>query len=162
MNTTVIDRNAFPGRFSFWFAAIFGTAVAVSIAGLAFRCFVIRRRGLGNISYEFGLSAIEVPASLRSDHYSLSARNAVRVPIEISVHLRRNPQRADPDLSRHFSGCPPCPQLFHHADDLLVRQLPLLRHLFSLSSSELAFHFGRKTGFRSAVSARRFRGHLIS
>jgi len=82
MNTTVIDRNAFPGRFSFWFAAIFGTAVAVSIAGLAFRCFVIRRRGLGNISYEFGLSAIEVPASLRSDHYSLSARNAFASPSE--------------------------------------------------------------------------------
>ena len=35
---------------------------------------------------------IEVPASLRSENCSPSARNAVRVPSGISVRLRRNPQ----------------------------------------------------------------------
>ncbi len=35
---------------------------------------------------------IELPASLRSENCSPSARNAVRVPFGISVHLRRNPQ----------------------------------------------------------------------
>jgi len=35
---------------------------------------------------------IEVPASLRSENCSPSARNAVRVPFGISVCLRRNPQ----------------------------------------------------------------------
>ena len=52
MNASVIDRDAFPGKFYFWFAAIFAVAVAISIAGLAFRRFVIRPRWLGNISYE--------------------------------------------------------------------------------------------------------------
>src|SRR5436309_6063164 len=37
-------------------------------------------------------STIEVPASLRSERCSPSARNAVRVPFGISVRLRRNPQ----------------------------------------------------------------------
>ena len=37
---------------------------------------------------------IEMPASLRSDHCSPSARNAVRVPFGISVRLRRNPHLA--------------------------------------------------------------------
>lgn len=37
-------------------------------------------------------STIEKPASLRSEHHSPSARNAVRVPFGISVHLRWNPQ----------------------------------------------------------------------
>ena len=36
---------------------------------------------------------IEVPASLRSESCSPSARNAVRVPSGMSVHLRRNPQQ---------------------------------------------------------------------
>jgi hypothetical protein len=35
-----------------------------------------------------------VPASLRSENRSPSARNAVRVPFGISVRLRRNPQWA--------------------------------------------------------------------
>jgi hypothetical protein len=37
---------------------------------------------------------IEMPASLRSENCSPSARNAVRVPFGISVHLRRNPHPA--------------------------------------------------------------------
>ena len=37
---------------------------------------------------------IEMPASLRSENCSPSARNAVRVPFGISVRLRRNPQVA--------------------------------------------------------------------
>ena len=37
---------------------------------------------------------IEVPASLRSENCSPSARNAVRVPFGISVRLRRNPHPA--------------------------------------------------------------------
>ena len=37
---------------------------------------------------------IEVPASLRSENCSPSARNAVRVPPGISVRLQRNPQLA--------------------------------------------------------------------
>ena len=38
---------------------------------------------------------IEMPASLRSEHFSPSARNAVRVPFGISVHLRRNPHPSE-------------------------------------------------------------------
>src|SRR5438105_4300534 len=38
---------------------------------------------------------IEVPASLRSERCSPSARNAVRVPFGISVRLRRNPHDND-------------------------------------------------------------------
>src|ERR1019366_1771422 len=30
MNASVIDRHAFPGKFYFWFAAIFAVAVAIS------------------------------------------------------------------------------------------------------------------------------------
>ena len=45
------------GKFYYWFAAIFAALVAVSIAGLAFRRFVIRPRWLGNISHESGLIA---------------------------------------------------------------------------------------------------------
>jgi hypothetical protein len=37
-----------------------------------------------------------VPASLRSENCSPSARNAVRVPVGISVRLRRNPQLGQP------------------------------------------------------------------
>lgn len=36
-------------------------------------------------------STIEMPASLRSENFSPSARNAARVPFGISVRLRRNP-----------------------------------------------------------------------
>src|SRR5260370_4753464 len=38
---------------------------------------------------------IKVPASLRSERCSPSARNAVRVPVGISVRLRRNPHNKD-------------------------------------------------------------------
>ncbi|MDX2020982.1 MAG: hypothetical protein SF187_12145, partial [Deltaproteobacteria bacterium] len=38
-------------------------------------------------------STIERPASLRSEHRSPSARNAVRVPFGIRVHLRWNPHK---------------------------------------------------------------------
>jgi hypothetical protein len=47
---------------------------------------------------------IEVPASLRSENCSPSARNAVRVPSGISVRLRRNPQPGT------FSCLPPSPR----------------------------------------------------
>src|SRR5581483_2596539 len=46
------------GRFYFHFAAIFAVAVAVSIAGLAFRRFVIRPKWLGPLSYESGVIAL--------------------------------------------------------------------------------------------------------
>jgi hypothetical protein len=45
---------------------------------------------------------IEVPASLRSEDCSPSARNAVRVPFGISLRLRRNPHIAHPLCSRLF------------------------------------------------------------
>jgi Fe-S oxidoreductase len=57
LNTSVLDRHVLAGKFYYWFAAIFAALVAVSIAGLAFRRFVIRPRWLGNISYESGLIA---------------------------------------------------------------------------------------------------------
>jgi DNA replication protein DnaC len=40
---------------------------------------------------------IEMPASLRSENCSPSARNAVRVPFGMSVHLRRNPHTEKQD-----------------------------------------------------------------
>jgi hypothetical protein len=46
---------------------------------------------------------IEVPASLRSENRSPSARNAVRVPFGISVRLRRNPQQGVVNV---LSGAP--------------------------------------------------------
>lgn len=46
------------GRIYFMFAAIFGAAVAVSIAGLAFRRFVIRPEWLGPLSYQSGVIAL--------------------------------------------------------------------------------------------------------
>src|SRR5579883_450140 len=57
LNTSVLDRHVLAGKFYYWFAAFFAALVAVSIAGLAFRRFVIRPRWLGNISYESGLIA---------------------------------------------------------------------------------------------------------
>jgi Fe-S oxidoreductase len=46
------------GRFYFGFAAVFAAAVAISIAGLAFRRFAIRPKWLGPLSYESGLIAL--------------------------------------------------------------------------------------------------------
>jgi Fe-S oxidoreductase len=45
------------GRFYFWFAGMFAVAVAISIAGLAFRRFVIRPKALEPLSLESGLIA---------------------------------------------------------------------------------------------------------
>ena len=48
----LLSRDSMFGRFYFTLAAIFGVGVAVSIAGLAFRRFVIRPKWLEPISYE--------------------------------------------------------------------------------------------------------------
>jgi Fe-S oxidoreductase len=45
------------GQFYFWFAGVFAVAVAISIAGLAFRRFVIRPKWLEPLSPESGLIA---------------------------------------------------------------------------------------------------------
>ena len=47
-------------------------------------------------------STIEMPASLRSENCSSSARNAVRVPLAIGVRLRRNPQLGQTLYARYF------------------------------------------------------------
>jgi len=46
------------GRFYFGFVAAFAVAVAISIAGLAFRRFVVRPRWLGSVSPESGIIAL--------------------------------------------------------------------------------------------------------
>jgi len=51
-------RDGIFGMFYFALAAIFGVAVAISIAGLAFRRFVIRPRWLGPLSYQSGVIAL--------------------------------------------------------------------------------------------------------
>jgi Fe-S oxidoreductase len=51
-----LSRTGF-GRFYFWFAGVFAVAVAISIAGLAFRRFVIRPKWLEPLSPESGLIA---------------------------------------------------------------------------------------------------------
>ncbi|MBV9771906.1 MAG: (Fe-S)-binding protein [Bryobacterales bacterium] len=53
-----LDRAGFFGRFYFGFAAVFALAVAVSIAGLAFRRFVLRPKWLGPLSKESGIIAL--------------------------------------------------------------------------------------------------------
>ena len=53
-----LDRSTRFGSFYFWFAFVFAAAVAVSIAGLAFRRFVLRPRWLGPLSYESGIIAL--------------------------------------------------------------------------------------------------------
>ena len=57
LNGGFLDRNTFPGGFYFVFAAIFAVGVAIGIAALAFRRFVVRPRWLGHISYESGFIA---------------------------------------------------------------------------------------------------------
>ena len=54
----LLARESLIGRFYFYLAALFGLGVAVGIAGLAFRRFVIRPRWLGELSYESGLIAL--------------------------------------------------------------------------------------------------------
>src|SRR5271157_1022835 len=51
-----LSRSGF-GQFYFWFAGAFAVAVAVSIAGLAFRRFVIRPKWLEPLSPESGVIA---------------------------------------------------------------------------------------------------------
>jgi Fe-S oxidoreductase len=51
-----LSRSGF-GQFYFWFAGVFAVAVAIAIAGLAFRRFVIRPKWLEPLSPESGLIA---------------------------------------------------------------------------------------------------------
>ena len=51
-----LSREGF-GRFYYWFVAVFAVAVAVSIAGLAFRRFVLRPKWLEPLSPESGFIA---------------------------------------------------------------------------------------------------------
>src|SRR5579875_2513569 len=53
-----LHRLSFFGALYFWFAFAFAVLCAVSIAGLAFRRFVIRPPWLGPLSYESGLIAL--------------------------------------------------------------------------------------------------------
>jgi Fe-S oxidoreductase len=53
-----LDRTGVFGPFYFGFAAVFAIGVAVSIAGLAFRRFVIRPKWLGPLSPESGVIAL--------------------------------------------------------------------------------------------------------
>ncbi len=53
-----LSRESAFGRFYFYFAAVFAIGVAVSIAGLAFRRFVIRPKWLGPLSYQSGVIAL--------------------------------------------------------------------------------------------------------
>ncbi len=54
----LLSRDGFFGRIYFAIAAIFAVAVAISIAGLAFRRFVIRPKWLGPLSYQSGVIAL--------------------------------------------------------------------------------------------------------
>jgi Fe-S oxidoreductase len=53
----LLDGSGF-GGFYFGFAALFAVVVAVSIAGLAIRRFLVRPRWLGEVSYESGVIAL--------------------------------------------------------------------------------------------------------
>ena len=53
-----LDRRGVFGSLYFYMAAVFAIAVAVSIAGLAFRRFVIRPKWLGPLSPESGIIAL--------------------------------------------------------------------------------------------------------
>ena len=53
-----LDYHAWFGGLYFWFAFLFAALCAVSIAGLAFRRFVIRPMWLGPLSYESGVIAL--------------------------------------------------------------------------------------------------------
>ncbi len=54
----LLSRHNVFAQFYFYLAALFGIAVAVSIAGLAFRRLVIRPKWLGPVSYESGFIAL--------------------------------------------------------------------------------------------------------
>lgn len=53
-----LEYHSWFGGFYFWFAFVFAALCAVSIAGLAFRRFVIRPVWLGPLSYESGIIAL--------------------------------------------------------------------------------------------------------
>ena len=53
----LLSRESWIGKFYFYLAAAFGVAVAVSIAGLAFRRFVVRPKWLGKVHWESGFIA---------------------------------------------------------------------------------------------------------
>jgi Fe-S oxidoreductase len=53
-----LDRGGIFGAFYFGFAALFAIAVALSIAGLTFRRFVVRPKWLGPLSPESGIIAL--------------------------------------------------------------------------------------------------------
>jgi Fe-S oxidoreductase len=57
VNAGLLNRYTWPGKFYFGFAAVFAIGVAIGIAGLAFRRFVVRPRWLGHVSYESGFIA---------------------------------------------------------------------------------------------------------
>jgi len=52
LHVELLSRDSWMGAFYFLLAALFGVGVAIGIAGLAFRRFVIRPRWLEPISYE--------------------------------------------------------------------------------------------------------------
>ncbi len=54
----LLSRDGFFARFYFYLAAAFAVLVAVSIAGLAFRRFILRPKWLGPISYESVIIAL--------------------------------------------------------------------------------------------------------
>ena len=58
LNLGFLNRAGVFGPFYFGFAAVFAVGVAVSIAGLAFRRFVIRPKWLGPLSKESGIIAL--------------------------------------------------------------------------------------------------------
>ena len=58
LHFNLLSRHGFFGGFYFYLAAVFGVLVAVSIAALAFRRFVIRPKWLGPLSYESGIIAL--------------------------------------------------------------------------------------------------------
>src|ERR1051326_5458098 len=53
-----LDRGSWPGRFYFGFAAIFAIGVAIGIAGLFIRRFIVQPSWLGAVSYETGVIAL--------------------------------------------------------------------------------------------------------
>ncbi len=53
-NLELLSPNGFFGRIYFFLAALFAVAVAVSIAGLAIRRFIVQPKWLGKVSYESG------------------------------------------------------------------------------------------------------------
>ncbi|MGA2598400.1 MAG: heterodisulfide reductase-related iron-sulfur binding cluster [Bryobacteraceae bacterium] len=58
VNFRLLSHESWIGQFYFLFAAIFAVGVAIGIAGLAFRRFVVRPRWLGKkVSYESGFIA---------------------------------------------------------------------------------------------------------